>query len=161
MRDISFLTGIEPLECQGSPYFSCWESSCVGSPEADPKRFGCEDLLRKFFQEKLMRKWGPGLVGFPGMSAPHLTLEAQVWVTGTSSSQHTAQRSSLKEVAEEEAGDGLRSQKAGQRGTRVVPKGRPLYPYSLILGPLSSPVCARCPPLPSLSFPALSSPYPL
>lgn len=55
-----------------------------------PRDLDTRDLLRNFFQEKLIRKWEPGLVGFPGMSAPRLTLGAQVWVTGTSSSQHTA-----------------------------------------------------------------------
>ena len=72
-----------------------------------------------------MRKWGPGLVGFPGMSAPHLTLEAQVWVTGTSSSQHTAQRSSLKEVAEEKLGTDLGPKKLGREAPGWFQRGDP------------------------------------
>lgn len=34
----------------------------MGSPEADPK-FGYRDLLRKFFQEKLIGKMGANLSG--------------------------------------------------------------------------------------------------
>ena len=57
-RDLSSLTGIEPLDCQGSPYFSCWESSCVGSPEADPKRFGYKGFVKEVLPGEANKKTG-------------------------------------------------------------------------------------------------------
>lgn len=65
----------------------------------------------------------------------------------------------------EEAGDGLRSQKAGQRGTRVVPKGDPSILIPLILGPLSSPGLRGAPHSPAflplvLTLPTVSMHWP-
>ena len=107
-----------------------------------------------------MRKWGPGLVGFPGMSAPRLTLGAWVWVTGTSSFQHSP------EVISEGG------RRRGSWGWTLVPRSWAEghqggsggeTPLSLPLGPWPTILTGLCkvPPPPSLSFPTLSSPHPL
>ena len=107
-----------------------------------------------------MRKWGPGLVGFPGMSAPRLTLGGRVWVTGTSSSQHSP------EVISEGG------RRRGSWGWTLVPRSwaeghqggsRGETPLSLPLGPWPTILTSLCkvPLPPSLSFPTLSSPHPL
>ena len=57
-EDLSSLTGIEPLGCQGSPCLSCWRSSCVGSPEADPERFGYKGLVKEVLPGEADEKMG-------------------------------------------------------------------------------------------------------